>query len=548
MAIRRSVGKSRTCASGAPESEGSTPSDSEVGGDGERTEAEIAKQVRRSHNMLKSIRLRIGFAWVALALLAGVFFDLSLEEFRVGRCLHAMSPGTQEALGEFFKHLSLQFMFELGFAGRFFLLGLAPLADAVCFTRCVLVIDMYVFVHTRAVTYCIRRFGRGEDWFTNLTLYAYYARGAVFVGIVLVASFRRSALTMQKAMWMAIGVYGVMNMVDKITRFASKFVVYDGYCYCISQVLADALIVYVVARPSLRHRAQRSLDAWLQARASTRAAACIACLLAERPSAEVVAQARARFRCMSLADMDFDSFKDNRPNPKLYALSASTSLGHCDAFVSHSWHDDPEAKWVAIQEWRESFKSRYGREPNIWFDKVCIDQSNIDGDLACLPIFLSGCQRLVILCGSTYLSRLWCVLELFVYVQMGGSVGVIEFVPVLRSDKDGGYEDLLSISQTFQDFDAADCHCRKEQDKQNILIVISTAFYGVEEFNRLVREMVINIGLRRETSSLISDLSSDISASSQGFSQEGSSSTSVVATVSHICRNFDQHVDHARTR
>lgn len=237
-----------------------------------------------------------------------------------------------------------------------------------------------------------------------------------------------------------------------------------------------------------------------------------------------------------------------RPNPKLYALSASTSLGHCDAFVSHSWHDDPEAKWVAIQEWRESFKSRYGREPTIWFDKVCIDQSNIDGDLACLPIFLSGCQRLVILCGSTYLSRLWCVLELFVYVQMGGSVGVIEFVPVLRSDKDGGYEDLLSISQTFQDFDAADCHCRKEQDKQNILIVISTAFYGVEEFNRLVREMVINIGLRRETSSLISDLSSDISASSQGFSQEGSSSTSVVATVSHICRNFDQHVDHARTR
>lgn len=45
--------------------------------------------------------------------------------------------------------------------------------------------------------------------------------------------------------------------------------------------------------------------------------------------------------------------------------------------------------------------------PEVWIDKCCIDQRNIEKDLRCLPVFLSGCRRLVVFCGPTYLSRLW---------------------------------------------------------------------------------------------------------------------------------------------
>ena len=38
---------------------------------------------------------------------------------------------------------------------------------------------------------------------------------------------------------------------------------------------------------------------------------------------------------------------------------------------------------------------------------ACIDQLNIDASLTCLPIFLSGCKTLLMLVGSTYMSRLW---------------------------------------------------------------------------------------------------------------------------------------------
>ena len=44
----------------------------------------------------------------------------------------------------------------------------------------------------------------------------------------------------------------------------------------------------------------------------------------------------------------------------------------------------------------------------------------------CLPVFLAGCKQLFIVCGPTYLERLWCVLELFVFIEMGGSIEDVE--------------------------------------------------------------------------------------------------------------------------
>ena len=50
-------------------------------------------------------------------------------------------------------------------------------------------------------------------------------------------------------------------------------------------------------------------------------------------------------------------------------------------------------------------------------DKACLDQGNIQQALACLPVFLAGCQTLLVVAGPTYCSRLWCVMERFAFVR-----------------------------------------------------------------------------------------------------------------------------------
>eukprot|EP00964_Phaeocystis_antarctica_P078319 scaffold48710_cov67-Phaeocystis_antarctica.AAC.3 len=50
-------------------------------------------------------------------------------------------------------------------------------------------------------------------------------------------------------------------------------------------------------------------------------------------------------------------------------------------------------------------------------DKACIDQNNIQQSLACLPVFLAGCQTLLVVAGPTYCARLWCVMELFTFAR-----------------------------------------------------------------------------------------------------------------------------------
>ena len=83
-------------------------------------------------------------------------------------------------------------------------------------------------------------------------------------------------------------------------------------------------------------------------------------------------------------------------------------FGEVDAFVSHAWNDDHEQRWAALSRWATKFELENGREPIIWLDKGCIDQSYIEDSLKCLPVFLAGCKKMVVLAGPQYPTRLWC--------------------------------------------------------------------------------------------------------------------------------------------
>ena len=89
----------------------------------------------------------------------------------------------------------------------------------------------------------------------------------------------------------------------------------------------------------------------------------------------------------------------------LRGRAVSASLGaEFSVFVSHSWHDSREGKWAALQQWAESDTAERGTAPLLWLDAACAAPEDA-GALELLPLLVSGCQRFLILAGSTYASR-----------------------------------------------------------------------------------------------------------------------------------------------
>ena len=89
-----------------------------------------------------------------------------------------------------------------------------------------------------------------------------------------------------------------------------------------------------------------------------------------------------------------------------YALGESCGLGGIDYFISHSWSDCHRMKFAQLAAVALLFYRKHRRPCNFWLDKVCINQSSIERDLRCLPIFVSSCDNLLILAGESYATRL----------------------------------------------------------------------------------------------------------------------------------------------
>ena len=119
----------------------------------------------------------------------------------------------------------------------------------------------------------------------------------------------------------------------------------------------------------------------------TGAAATLAALLSQKDPNSIIAEARGRFRCISWETLrampeiicapDTLDGQNTSSIAHLHALSKSCEFGECDAFLSHSWHDDAYLKWDALSDICTNFELVNQRSPRLWLDKVCIDQKNI---------------------------------------------------------------------------------------------------------------------------------------------------------------------------
>eukprot|EP00927_Polykrikos_kofoidii_P065710 TRINITY_DN6143_c0_g1_i16.p1 TRINITY_DN6143_c0_g1~~TRINITY_DN6143_c0_g1_i16.p1 ORF type:complete len:622 (-),score=61.47 TRINITY_DN6143_c0_g1_i16:161-2026(-) len=182
----------------------------------------------------------------------------------------------------------------------------------------------------------------------------------------------------------------------------------------------------------------------------------------------------------------------------LYSLSEPCHLGDCDAFVSHSWSDNGLQKWEALRSWCDDFVQAQGYQPRLWIDKLCISQTEIVTDLRCLPVFIAGCKRLLIISGPTYPTRLWCAMEVLVHRA------------ILASDANRCPPELLllgddkqrnDLQQAWSNFDVVQCNCFISEDKRRFLGVVGRYPGGSTGFNRFVREFAADLPASSEASS-----------------------------------------------
>ena len=247
-------------------------------------------------------------------------------------------------------------------------------------------------------------------------------------------------------------------------------------------VLSLVLTGSAMGSSHIRVRAQ----AWLVSRGESVAkAAAVAALLGGHSSAEVKSTADEHFRALRVTDLTEDDLVTNKPDNKLFGKTFRAKVGEVDAFVSHSWSDNAHRKWRALQTWRNEFRARAQDEPTLWLDKGCIDQDNLDVALMCLPVFLAGCRRLLLLVGETYMQRLWCVLELFVFMEMGGKSEDVDLVVLAR-----GPVEAARLRQSLTHFDVREALCYLESDRQRLLGAIESGYSNLERFNVSIHRML----------------------------------------------------------
>jgi len=268
------------------------------------------------------------------------------------------------------------------------------------------------------------------------------------------------------------------------------FVYEEAPFYDDEEFLADligslsAMVLVWATTPDRRRQVLAFLQS-MNAEGEAQSAASMAALLGGSDASKSLKLAKERFRSLSFDSFTEEDFLKNRETEgsenAMFKKTKHVKLGHCDAFLSHSWSDDGVLKYAALKRWAAAFKRENGREPEVWLDKACIDQTDIEHDLLCLPIFTSGCQNLLIFAGKTYTSRLWCIIEVFVFLKMGGGMDRITVLPIGMSEADA--------KAKFQEIDASEAKCFLEGDRQKLLAIVESGFGNFVQFNSILRHV-----------------------------------------------------------
>ena len=99
---------------------------------------------------------------------------------------------------------------------------------------------------------------------------------------------------------------------------------------------------------------------------------------------------------------------------------------------------------------------------------------------------------LLVVAGDTYTSRLWCVMECFVYLQMHDQVrpGLTrDDMLVIPIGKRG--ESVDAVVASFSSFRGENAQCFKREDREKMLAIIEASFGDFVLFDSTVRKALV---------------------------------------------------------
>jgi len=188
------------------------------------------------------------------------------------------------------------------------------------------------------------------------------------------------------------------------------------------------------------------------------------------PEAPAAARGGPCLRYVTLDRVHLDAFATNSPDPAAYSCSRPADGQSIDALISHSWQDQPQAKWQALQRWRRAFVAQHGREPRVFIDKYCLRQSQISSELRHLAFYASQCDSIVALVGGSFPKRLWCVIELDLFLSR----------PEARCTL------LHLVPSAARRFDVREAQCACDVDKERLLGLVLQRTGSYDAFNRRI--------------------------------------------------------------
>ena len=376
--------------------------------------------------------------------------------------------------------------------------------------------------------------------------------------VSVIATARLPARLILLRLWRTWGALQLLDCASN-TTLAVFDVAIGGWHSDVPQLLqvCNAVMQLVVGMLASRADFRLRAQVWLASRGeAVTTAASIAALIGSRPVEEVQRVALQRLRCIDLGLVTIDALTSPTPDPLLFGRTVRCQLGQIDAFVSHrcacararrsraearqaramrgpavcgaarahlrappapraararrSWSDSGSAKWHMLQAWRATFVAQFGREPRVWLDKACIEQDDIDANLMCLPVFLASCSTLLVVFSPTYLERLWCVTEIFVFLQMGGTRDQIELLLSDQPERAEGAstrgaaaerdEPLppLDVRRAIESFDVRRASCFRLDERERLLTVIEVGFGGLGIFNEVLSQLLAGALRQRE--------------------------------------------------
>mmetsp|Transcript_20888 Transcript_20888/g.48473 ORF Transcript_20888/g.48473 Transcript_20888/m.48473 type:complete len:1207 (-) Transcript_20888:343-3963(-) len=209
---------------------------------------------------------------------------------------------------------------------------------------------------------------------------------------------------------------------------------------------------------------------------------------------ELMKLAQSNLRCIDWSNITYELMSQSTGDLVTYRLSRPVRKGEeIDFFMSHSWHDDAKIKWAHLTAFVNDFIHKYGREPTFWLDKVCIDQDNIGDGLKVLPVNVMACKRMLVLCGPSYPTRLWCAWELFTLFSFQAHNAALRRVVLISlSESEAGMEPAeVSGNEKLMNFQVADSHCYDPNEEHKLRSVIAAV--GEARFNQSIQKLANDI-------------------------------------------------------